>query len=176
MAKTKKPTTVQTPAPLTGADFYFAKYAATHQQPTNKLIHFICIPLLILSFMGLLWVIPFPYIKFLGAYNADFNWSSFFIAACIYFYLKLSPISSYFMLLILFLFSYAITLAAQGEKTGGPSLAMLSAIVFFISVILLYVSYKKEGKKLSVEYRYKNILIAPLYMLHLVLSKLSIKH
>jgi uncharacterized membrane protein YGL010W len=172
----KKSVKTEKPVPLTGADFYFAKYAAVHQQPANKLIHFICIPLLILSIMGLLWVIPFPYIKFLGAYNADFNWSSFFIAACIYFYLKLSPISSYFMLLILFLFSYAITLVAQGQKAGGPSLAILSAVVFAISVILLYIGYKKEGKKLSFEYRYKNILIAPLYMLHLILSKLSIKH
>ena len=61
-------------------DIYFDKYAESHQNPTNKLIHWVCVPLIVFSLLGLVWAIPFPYIKFLGQYNGFVNWASFLIA------------------------------------------------------------------------------------------------
>jgi hypothetical protein len=78
--KTKTPT----PAVPAGVGFYFDKFAAAHQDRSNKIIHVIFIPLLLFSLVGLFWAIPFPQIKFLGAYNQDFNWSSFFLAFLVY--------------------------------------------------------------------------------------------
>jgi uncharacterized membrane protein YGL010W len=157
-------------------EFYFDKFAVSHQDPTNIAIHIIFIPLLLFSLFGLLWALPFPYIKFLGQYNADFNWSSFLLAFSIYYYLKLSPILSYFMLFIMLAYCYIITLLLQWQKAGGPPLGALYALIFVISCAALYGGYMKEGKKLSFEYRYKNILVAPLFLVHLVAKRFKIKY
>jgi hypothetical protein len=50
-------------------DIYFAQYAENHQNPINKLIHWICVPLIVFSLFGLSWAAPFPNLKFLGSYN-----------------------------------------------------------------------------------------------------------
>ena len=179
MSKTKLSTKVKAksePVKSGSIEFYFDKFSAAHQDPANIIIHIIFIPLLVFSLFGILWAIPFPYIKFLGQYNADFNWSSFLLAFSIYYYLKLSPVLSYFMLFIMLAYCYLITLLQQWQKAGGPPLGALCGLIFIISCAALYGGYKKEGKKLSFEYRYKNILIAPLFLVHLLVKRFKIKY
>src|SRR5271170_4764375 len=101
-------------------DIYFDKYAESHQNHTNKTIHWICVPLIVFSILGLVWAIPFPYIKFLGEYNGFFNWASFLIAFSIYYYYKLSPTLSYVMFLVLFAFCYGIIELEGWYRSGGP--------------------------------------------------------
>ena len=157
-------------------DIYFAKYAESHQNKTNEAIHFICIPLIVFSLVGLVWAIPFPYLKFLGTYNGVFNWASFLIAFSIYYYLKLSPVLSYLMLFVLFGFSYIIIQLEQWHKTGGPALWLVCLVIFFISWIGQFIGHKIEGKKPSFLDDIKFLLIGPIYLLHLILKRLSVKH
>ncbi|WP_461453306.1 Mpo1-like protein [Mucilaginibacter sp.] len=175
----KKKTTKAQPVPAAkpgSIAFYFDKFAAAHQDPTNILLHIIFIPLLFFSLFGLLWAIPFPYIKFLGRYNADFNWSSFLLAISVYYYYRLSPLLSYFMLFIMLAYSYLVILLLQWQKAGGPPMGALCGLIFFVSCAALYGGYKKESKKLSFEYQCKNILIAPLFLVHLVVKRFKIKY
>lgn len=157
-------------------DVYFAKYAESHHNKTNEAIHFICIPLIVFSLLGLVWSIPFPYLKFLGSYNVVFNWASFLIAFSIYYYLKLSPVLSYIMLLILFGFSYGIIQIEHWHQAGGPALWLVSLIIFFISWIGQFIGHKIEGKKPSFLDDVKFLLIGPIYLLHLILKRLSLKY
>lgn len=168
----------KTPPPATpvGVEFYFDKFAASHQNPATKLIYTIFIPLLVFSIFVLAWCVHFPYIKFLGQYNADFNWSSVLLAIMVYYYIKLSPVLGYFMLFVLLLFFYAITQLAQAQTSGGVQLWLIGDVLFSISCIALFIGYKMEGKKLSFEYRYKNMLIAPAFLLHLVLRRFKVKY
>lgn len=39
---------------------WFAEYGESHQHPTNTLIHWICVPAIFLSIVGLLYSIPVP--------------------------------------------------------------------------------------------------------------------
>ena len=178
MTKSKKTIHTKTPPPAkpTGVEFYFDKYAAAHQDPTNRSIQIVFIPVLIFGLFTLLWALPFPYIKFLGAYNADFNWSSFLLAFSIYYYLRMSPILAYVMLFMMMLFCYIITLLQQWAITGGPNLLLLGILITLVASVVLLAGYKKEGKKLSFEYRYKNMLIAPLFLLNLLLKRFKIKY
>jgi len=178
VAKNKATPKTKTPAPAVpaGVGFYFDKFAAAHQNPANKIIHIIFIPLLLFGLFGLAWAIPFPYIKFLGRYNNEFNWSSFLLAFLVYYYIRLSPALGYVMLFVLLLYFYIITQMVLWQKAGGPSIALVCGVIFFISVIALFFGYKKEGKKLSFEYRYKNILVAPLFLVQMVFSRLKIKY
>jgi uncharacterized membrane protein YGL010W len=157
-------------------DVYFAKYAECHQNKTNVAIHFICVPLIVFSILGLVWSIPFPYFKFLGSYNGVFNWASFLIAFSIYYYLKLSPVLSYLMLFILFGFSYGIIQLEQWYKTGGPALWLVCLIIFLISWVGQLIGHKIEGKKPSFLDDIKFLLISPIYLIHLILKRLAVKY
>ncbi len=178
MAKTKVTPKAKTPAPVVpaGVGFYFDKFAAAHQDRLNKIIHIVFIPLLLFSLVGLFWAIPFPQIKFLGTYNQDFNWSSFFLAFLVYYYIRLSPVLAYPMLFIMLVMFYIVTKMDAWQRAGGLAVWMVAGVLFLISVVALYAGYKKERKKLSFEYRYKNLLIAPLFLFSLIFKRFGIKY
>jgi uncharacterized membrane protein YGL010W len=157
-------------------DVYFDKYAESHKNPNNKLIHWICVPLIVFSLFGLLWSIPFPYLKFLGRYNGFVNWASFLIAFSIYYYYKLSPVLSYLMLLIIFGFSYIIIDLLSWQKTGGPALWQTCLVIFVLSWIGQFIGHKIEGKKPSFLDDLKFLLIGPIWLLHFILKKFSIRY
>lgn len=157
-------------------DIYFDKYAESHQNPTNKLIHWICVPLIVFSLLGLVWAIPFPYLKFLGSYNGFFNWASFLIAFAVYYYYKLSPVLSYLMLLIVFAFSYGIIELVAWQKGGGPPLWQSCLVIFVASWAGQFIGHKIEGKKPSFFDDLKFLLIGPIWLLHFILKKIGLKY
>lgn len=157
-------------------DTYFTEYAKSHQNPTNKLIHWICVPLIVFSIMGLVWAIPFPYIKFMGQFNGYFNWASFLVAFSIFYYYKLSPVLSYLMLLVLFGFSYCIIALVDWQKAGGPAMWQVCAIIFVLSWIGQFIGHKIEGKKPSFLDDIKFLLIGPAWLLHFLLKRVSIRY
>ena len=89
-------------------DVLFDKYAESHQNQTNELIHWICVPLIVFSLLGFVWQIPFPHLDFLGKYNGFINWPSFLIAFSMYYYFTLSPVLFFLMIWIICLMSYGI--------------------------------------------------------------------
>lgn len=157
-------------------DIYFDKYAESHQNPKNELIHWICVPLIVFSLLGLVWSIPFPHIGFLGMYNGYINWASFLIAFSVYYYYKLSPVLSYFMLLILFAFSFGIIQLDQWQKSGGLMVWQSCLIIFIISWIGQFIGHKIEGKKPSFLDDVKFLLIGPIWLIHFILIKFKIKY
>ncbi len=161
---------------LRPVDVYFAQYSGNHQNPTNKLIHWICVPLIVFSLFGLLWAIPFPHINFLGSYNGFFNWDSFLIAFSIYYYYKLSPMLSYVMLLVLMLFSYLASQLAGWQSLGGPALWLVCVVIFVIARIGQFIGHRIEGKKPSFLTDLKFLLIGPIWLLHFFFKKFSIRY
>jgi len=163
-------------APQRPVDVLFDQYAENHQNPTNKLIHWICVPLIVFSLLGLVWAIPFPSLKFMGSYNGYFNWASFLIAFAIYYYYKLSPILSYVMLLVVMLFVYLIILLAGWQHNGGPALWQACTAIFVIAWIGQFIGHKIEGKKPSFLTDLKFLLIGPIWLLHFIFKKFSIRY
>jgi uncharacterized membrane protein YGL010W len=157
-------------------DVYFDKYAESHQNPTNELIHWVCVPLIVFSLLGLVWAIPFPYLKILGQYNGFINWASFLIAGSIYYYYKLSAPLSYLMLLLLFGFSYGIIDLDTWQKAGGPALWKVCLIIFVLSWVGQFIGHKIEGKKPSFLDDLKFLLIGPIWLLHFILIRVKIKY
>ena len=157
-------------------DQYFDKYAESHQNHNNELIHWICVPLIVFSLLGLVWSIPFPYLKFLGSFNGMFNWASFLIAFAVYYYYKLSPVLSYFMLVIVMFFCYLITLLIKWQEAGGPHLWQSCLIIFVLSWIGQFIGHKIEGKKPSFLDDLKFLLIGPIWLLHFILNRFQLKY
>lgn len=157
-------------------DILFDKYSESHQNPTNKLIHWVCVPLIVFSIIGLLTAIPFPHIGFLGKYNMYINWFSFVLAATIYYYLKLSPILSYLMLFFFGICYFFVVQLEYLERAGGPALWQVSLVIFILAWIGQFVGHKIEGKKPSFLDDLKFLLIGPIWLLHFVLKKLNVRY
>jgi uncharacterized membrane protein YGL010W len=157
-------------------DVYFDKYAESHQNHTNEIVHWICVPLIVFSLLGLVWAIPFPHLNLLGQYNGYFNWASFLIAFSIFYYYKLSPVLSYFMLLLIFAFTFGIIQLEEWGKAGGPALWQSCLVVFVLSWIGQFIGHKIEGKKPSFLDDIKFLLIGPIWLLHFLLLRWKIKY
>lgn len=41
---------------------WFAEYSVCHQNRANKVIHWVCVPAIAASLIGMLWSIPFPWV------------------------------------------------------------------------------------------------------------------
>jgi len=173
MAKTSQSSKAIEKRPV---DIYFDKYAESHQNPTNKAIHWVCVPLIVFSLFGLIWAIPFPYIKFLGQINSYLNWGSFLLAFSCYYYYRLSPVLSYFMLIVLFAFSYGIIELLSWQTAGGPALWLVCLVIFILAWIGQFIGHKIEGKKPSFFDDLKFLLIGPIWLLHFILKKFSIRY
>ena len=72
------------------------EYAESHQNPINVKIHWICVPLIMLSLLGLLWPIQFTFISSSNYFNA----TTILIAAVSIYYFRLSISMGVGMLLI----------------------------------------------------------------------------
>jgi len=157
-------------------DVLLDQYGESHQNSTNKLIHWICVPLIVFSLLGLVWAIPFPQLEFLGAYNGFVNWASFLIAFAVYYYYRLSPVMSYFMLLFVFAASYGIVQLEYWQAAGGPALWLTCLVIFVLAWVGQFIGHKVEGKKPSFLDDVKFLLIGPLWLLRFICQKMKVKY
>jgi len=172
----KKQNTAVRAEPKKEVDVLFDKYAESHQNHTNEIIHWICVPSIVFSLLGLVWSIPFPHLDFLGRYNGYLNWASFLIAFAVYYYYKLSPVMSYLMLLIIFAMSMGIVQLEKWQANGGPALWLSCLVIFVLAWIGQFIGHKIEGKKPSFLDDVKFLLIGPIWLLHFICRKIGLKY
>lgn len=67
---------------------WLQEYGASHQNPSNKLIHWICVPLIVLSVIGLIGSIPVP--EFMSDISPRLNFGSLALLLAILYYAYLS--------------------------------------------------------------------------------------
>jgi len=154
-------------------DILFDKYNVSHQNPANRIINWIAVPFIVFAVLGLAYAIPFPHLGFLGQYNAYINWDSLIIAFSIYFYLRMSPLLSYIMLIIEFVMGYGVLELA---KTGYPILVDVCFVILFTCFIAQYIGQKIEKKPYSLANSAKFQFYAPIWLLSLVLKRFKVKY
>lgn len=157
-------------------DVIIDEYDSFHQKQANRVINYFGIPLLIFSIVGFVWCLPFPQLKFLGVYNSYLNWGSFLIAFSVYYYMRLSPVISYIVLLLLFALVYGIIQLQAVEKAGGFVVPQICVFVFVMTIILQFIGYQIEGKKPTFAEEFKFLLTGPLWLLGVLLRKLGVKY
>src|SRR6187402_947427 len=76
-------------------DQLLSEYGESHKNATNKAIHWICVPLIFLSIVGLIASIPSGIVQsVLGAGNPYANWATVVLVIAIAYYVTLSiPLS-----------------------------------------------------------------------------------
>lgn len=153
-------------------DELFAEYALSHQNKTNKQIHWICVPLIFWTIIGFVSLIPAPHIC--AQYYGCISMASIIAITLVsIFYFRLSwriAIIMFFIMLLMEHFAYAVNIYFK-EKSW-----MVYLLVFIITWIFQFVGHKIEGKKPSFLKDLQFLLVGPIWLLHFILKKWGVKY
>ncbi len=151
-------------------DQLFQKYGESHQNPVNKTIHWIAVPSIVFSLLGLIWSIPVP--ESIVGSTSYVNWATPVIAFALYYYYRLSIPLTIAMMIVTFLFSMLIVQIEQ----AGWLLWRVSLIIFVVAWIFQFIGHKIEGKKPSFLEDVQFLLVGPLWLLHFIFKKLGLNY
>lgn len=151
------------------------EYGESHQNSINKAIHWVCVPLIMLSLLALISKVPFIFnqIEIFSIYSFSLylNWTTIFLFSCIIFYIRLSYTLSLGMILIAGCMLFLIDII----KIYDSSVWRLSLSIFVVAWIGQFVGHKIEGKKPSFLEDLQFLLIGPAWLLSFIYSKLGIR-
>ena len=134
-------------------DQLLAHYGESHRNPRNEVIHFVAIPLIMLSLLGLLYALH-PWVAYA------------FVAASMVYYARLSAV---FLLAMAVLSAVGLLLVhAMGDRVLA-----ISAAIFVAAWIAQFVGHKIEGKKPSFFEDLQYLWVGPLFVLSHLFSRLG---
>ena len=135
-------------------DQLLAHYGESHQHPVNERIHFIAIPLIMLSLIGLIFCIH-PWLAFA------------FMAASMVYYARLSGV------FLMAMGVWSALLLALVHVMGDVRLPLCVAI-FVGAWVLQFIGHKLEGKKPSFFEDVQYLWVGPLFVLRPLLQKFAV--
>ncbi len=154
-------------------DLLLSEYGESHQNETNKAIHWICVPLIFFSVIGLIASIPAgPVQVLLGEGNPYANWATIALIFAIAYYVTLSIPLTVGMVLFAVV---CLFLARIISETGIPLWAA-SLAIFVAAWIGQFYGHKVEGKKPSFLKDLQFLLIGPAWLMHFIYKKLGIPY
>ena len=151
-------------------DQWLAEYGESHQHPTNKGLHWICVPVIVVSLTGLLWSLPVPHA--FSAVSPWLNWGTLLLLAGVVYYLVLSRSLALGMLLFVTL----VALAVKGLDVLPWSLGWVCLVLFVVAWIGQFIGHYYEGKRPSFFKDIQFLMIGPLWLLSFVYRKLRIPY
>jgi len=134
-------------------DTLLAQYSESHLHPANEVIHFICVPIIVFTLLGLLWCLH-PLVALA------------MVAASLLYYFKLSRPFAWGMLLM------SAAMLAILATLPPQAILPLSVIVFVLAWIGQFIGHKIEGKKPSFFDDLRFLLIGPLFVLGFLYRRL----
>ena len=143
------------PAGVRKVDQLLEHYGESHRNPRNEHIHFVAIPLIMLSLLGLMWA-AHPWIAVA------------FAAASMVYYIRLSLVFTIAMGVLT-----AIGLGivyAMGDRA-----LPISAAIFVGAWIAQFIGHKIEGKKPSFFEDLQYLWVGPLFVLSRLFLKLGVR-
>jgi uncharacterized membrane protein YGL010W len=136
-------------------DQWFDEYGESHRNPVNKLLHWICVPLITFSVLGILWAIH-PWISLLA------------VALSLAFYASLSWRIAAAMLVF--------SLIMLGILASMPHVLIPSVAIFIIAWIGQFIGHHLEGMKPSFFKDLQFLLIGPIWLLGFVFRTFGLRY
>ena len=152
-------------APLTSL---LAEYGESHQNPTNKLVHWVCVPLIMFALIGLLWSVPVP--TAISRISPWLNWGTLVMALALLYYVRLSGRLALGMVLVWVAMAAGLRVVAG---TAALPLWTICLLIFALAWVGQFWGHKVEGKKPSFLKDLQFLLIGPLWLLHFVYRSLG---
>ena len=150
-------------------DRWLGNYSEDHRNPTNILIHWICVPAILWTVIALLWVIPVPSI--LGRAGL---WAGVAMFLALAFYLRLSRPLAFGMLALFVVFGL---ISEALYRTIGPTpLLWLALAVFVVAWIGQFIGHKIEGRKPSFLTDLAYLLIGPAWIVAKLMRRVGVAY
>jgi uncharacterized membrane protein YGL010W len=149
---------------------WLSEYGESHQNPTNKLLHWICVPPIMLSALGFMRCIPVP-----QAWSAQadwLNWASLFALAALLYYVVLSRTLALGLTVVFVL----LLLLVQALSTLPWPLWLTSLAIFVAAWIGQFIGHAIEGKRPSFFKDLQFLLIGPLWLLAAAYRRFSVPY
>lgn len=140
------------------ADAWFNEYGESHMNFVNKLLHWICVPAILLSVIGLLWALPVPAAA--REISPWLNWATLVSAAAVAYYVAISIPLGIAMIPTLGL----LLLAADALERLDTPLWVVSVAIFVVAWIGQFIGHAIEGKRPSFFKDLQFLLIGPLWL------------
>jgi uncharacterized membrane protein YGL010W len=136
-------------------DILLDKYSESHRHPTNELVHFVCVPVIVFTLLGILWAIH-PLVALLG------------VAGAMVYYWKLSRPFALGML------AMSAAMLALLAMMPPPTVLPVSLAVFVVAWIGQFIGHQIEGRKPSFLDDLRFLLIGPLFVLSFLYRRLHL--
>jgi uncharacterized membrane protein YGL010W len=145
-------------------DQWLNEYGESHQNHTNKSIHWVCVPAIFFSIVGLLYSIQLPWM--INSITINVAMIVLLLTTLHYLRLSLSLGIGMFLFGILCLF-----LCFLIEKYVPIPLWMVSVIIFVIAWIGQFYGHNIEGRKPSFLKDIQFLLIGPMWLMSSIYKK-----
>lgn len=147
-------------------------YGESHKNHLNKTIHWVCVPAIFFSLVGLLYAVPTEGIieKSMWA-----NAGSIVLLLALVYYAVLSKslaIGFVFWGLFCLWLNHQIY---QWVGTDNGMLALISLAIFAIAWVFQFIGHKIEGKKPSFLQDVQFLLIGPAWLMQFIYKRLNVK-
>jgi uncharacterized membrane protein YGL010W len=149
---------------------WLAEYGESHQNPTNKTVHWVCVPLIVWSIVGLFHSIKIPFFS-IGSIQGSVG-IVVLMLTFIYYFMLSKPLS-----VGLFIFSAAcIYICHLIEQSGIAPLWQFSVTIFVLAWIGQFWGHKVEGKKPSFFKDLQYLMIGPAWLMSFIYQRLGINY
>lgn len=148
---------------------WLTEYGESHQNPTNKLVHWICVPTIFFSIVGLFYGVK------LGVSltpSLPLNLAMVLLALAVLYYARLSPALAVGMLL----FSLLCLYIAWQIESAGLTLWQVCITLFVLAWIGQFWGHKVEGKKPSFFKDLQFLMIGPAWLMSFLYGKLGVRY
>jgi uncharacterized membrane protein YGL010W len=149
---------------------WLAEYGASHRNPTNKLLHWLCVPPIVLAVFGFLLSLPAPAAALRLSPWA--NWATLAALAALGYYVALS---ARLALGVLVAFAALLAIAQALARLPWP-LWLTSLVIFVVAWIGQFVGHALEGRRPSFFKDLQFLLIGPLWLLAAAYRRFSVPY
>jgi uncharacterized membrane protein YGL010W len=157
-------------AAMRTAEQWLTEYGASHRNPTNEALHWICVPVILWCVLGFLWIIPFPDRLHAGLPWA--NWATLTSLCAILYYALLSVRLALGIAPLLALM--LLSLDALSRQTLAP-LWLICVTLFVLAWIGQFIGHAIEKKRPSFFKDLQFLLIGPMWLLANAYRRLGIR-
>jgi uncharacterized membrane protein YGL010W len=148
---------------------WLTEYGESHQDETNKTIHWICVPTIFFTIVGLFYCIKLP-IQLTPP--LQLNVAMLLILAVTLYYLSLSKTIWIGMLLFGLL---CLGICYWIEAYTSAPLWLVCVILFVLAWIGQFYGHKVEGKKPSFLKDLQFLMIGPMWLMSFIYKKMGVK-
>src|SRR6478752_6286719 len=155
-------------------DQLLSEYGESHKNATNKAIHWICVPLIFFSIVGLVASIPSGILQsVLGQGNPYANWATVALVFIIVYYVSLSIPLSIGMAIFAVFCLFAVNIIV---RLNIASLWVVCLGIFVVAWIGQFYGHKVEGKKPSFFKDIQFLLVGPAWLMHFIYKRIGIPY